>query len=193
MSQQHDTMLLRRAREGSAEALDALYARCAVRLLAFIRARLGPSLRAELESRDILQATFLKSIQHFAELEADNSRSLMAWLARIAEREIRDQADYRNRERRDARRNVPLDEALERVTAHLRSALSLAALGEQAERLERALDALDADHREVILLRSYQEMSFREIGERMGRREDACRMLYARAMAALTIRMREAT
>ena len=35
----------------------------------------------------------------------------MAWLARIAENEIRDQADYHRRQRRDAARAVPLDAA----------------------------------------------------------------------------------
>jgi hypothetical protein len=38
--------------------------------------------------------------------------SLMAWLARIAENEIRDRADYHARQRRDARLEVPLEVGL---------------------------------------------------------------------------------
>ena len=41
----------------------------------------------------------------------------------------------------------------------------------------------------MILLRQSEELSFREIGERLGRSEDAARMLLARAMAALSLRM----
>jgi DNA-directed RNA polymerase specialized sigma24 family protein len=41
----------------------------------------------------------------------------------------------------------------------------------------------------VIILRSYEELSFAEIGARLGKSEDACRMLFARAMTALTMRM----
>ena len=72
--------LLDQAKAGSPEALNLLYERCAGRLLAFIRLRLGRDLRSRLESRDILQATLLKSLDHVGELKADETRSVMAWL-----------------------------------------------------------------------------------------------------------------
>ena len=56
-----------------------------------------------------------------------------------------------------------------------------------------ALESLDEAHREVILLRKLQELSFREISERMGRSPDACRMLLARALTELTLRMEAAS
>ena len=62
-------------------------------------------------------------------------------------------------------------------------------LTEEQTRLESALEALSDEQREVILLRRYEELSFPEIGEQMGRSADASRMLFARAMAALTIEM----
>jgi RNA polymerase sigma-70 factor (ECF subfamily) len=62
---------------------------------------------------------------------------------------------------------------------------------ERAERLEQAMESLSEAHREVIVLRKLQELGFREIGERLGKSEDACRMLYGRAMAALTVALPE--
>jgi RNA polymerase sigma-70 factor, ECF subfamily len=182
--------LLDRARSGSPEALNQLYERCAGRLLAFIRLRLGRDLRARLESRDILQATLLKSLEHVDELRADETRSVMAWLARIAEHEIRDCADFHHRQRRDAAREMTLEDSAP-LPALTRSALSRVILGEQAERLEEALESLSPAHREVILLRKFEELSFAEIGRRLGKSEDACRMLLARAMTALTVTMSE--
>ena len=44
--------------------------------------------------------------------------------------------------------------------------------------------------RELIVLRKLEELSYREIGERMGKSPDACRMLLARAMTALTLATR---
>jgi DNA-directed RNA polymerase specialized sigma24 family protein len=41
----------------------------------------------------------------------------------------------------------------------------------------------------VILLRKYEELSFPDISRRLGKSEDACRMLFARAMTALTLRL----
>jgi RNA polymerase sigma-70 factor (ECF subfamily) len=180
------TALLREARAGSREALDALYARVAGRLLALIRLRLGPSLRAHLESRDVLQATLLRSFERIDQFEGADGATLMAWLARIAEHEIRDRADYHQRQRRDAAREVSLEDAGGGPPVEARSALSQVILDEDALRLERAIESLAPDHRQVLLLRAFEERSFREIGRELGRSEDACRMLYARAMAALT-------
>jgi RNA polymerase sigma factor (sigma-70 family) len=190
MSVESSGDLLQRAKSGSPEALNQLYERCAGRLLAFIRLRLGKSLRARLESRDILQATLLKSLGHLDDLKADETRSLMAWLARIAEHEIRDCADFHHRQRRDAARDVAMDDdaALPALT---RSALSGLILDEQAQQLEAALESLSPAHREVILLRKFEELPFAEIARRLGKTEDACRMLLARAMTALTLTMSE--
>jgi RNA polymerase sigma-70 factor, ECF subfamily len=183
--------LLARAKAGDAEALNALYERSAARLLAYIRLRMGRDLRARLESRDILQATLIKSLKHLDELRGNETRSLMAWLARIAEHEIRDRVDYHHRERRDAAREVPMDDEAP-LPAVTRSALSRIILDQEAERLEAALESLPPAHRDVILLRTFEELSFAEIGRRLGKSEDACRMLLARAMTALTLKMWEA-
>ena len=182
--------LLEQAKDGSPEALNLLYERYAGRLLGFIRLRLGKDLRARLESRDILQATLLKSLDHLADLRGHETRSLMAWLARIAEHEIRDCADFHHRQRRDAARETTLEDDAP-LPALTRSALSRIILDEEATRLEDAIESLSPSHREVILLRKFEELSFAEIAERMGKSEDGCRMLLARAMTALTLKLSE--
>ena len=62
-------------------------------------------------------------------------------------------------------------------------------LNQQADYLTRALEGLDPDHREVIVLRRLEELSFKEMATRLGRSEDARRMLLVRAMAALTLKL----
>ena len=94
--------LVRDAVAGRPEAVDALYARVAPRVLTYVRMRMGQSLRARMDSRDILQATLLKSFERFGEFQGSGKPALMAWLARIAEREILDRADYHQRARRSA-------------------------------------------------------------------------------------------
>ena len=184
--------LLRRAQAGAPDAVNALYERCAGRVLAYVRLRLGRELRSRLESRDILQATLVKSVERLPQLRGDDTRSLMGWLARIADNEIRDRADYYQRQQRDAARETPLEDDVP-VAALTRSALSRLILDEQAQQLEAALESLSPDHREVILLRKFAELPFAEIGRRMGKSEDGCRMLLARAMTALTLKMTGAT
>jgi RNA polymerase sigma-70 factor (ECF subfamily) len=191
MEPEAEAGLLARARAGSHEALGDLLDHAAGRLLALIRLRLGAKLRAELESRDVLQATLLKAVSGFDRFEGDGVAAFTAWLARIAQNEIRDQADFHGRQRRDAALRVSLDgqPEIERLAARVRSQTSRIALNEELARLERMLETLAPEQREVIILRRLEELSFAEIGERLGRSPDASRMLFARAMTALTLAM----
>lgn len=182
--------LLARAKAGSPDALNIVYQRISARLLTYIRLRMGRDLRSRLESRDILQAALLKSFERIGDFRGTETRSLMAWLARIAEHEIRDSVDHLHRQRRDVAREVQLDEAAP-VPAITRSALSRVILDQEAGRLEQAIDSLSPDHRDVILMRQFEGLRFAEIAQRTGRSEDACRMLLARAMTALTLRLSE--
>ena len=185
--------VLREALAGSDEALDALYRRYGPRLLAFIRLKMGRSLRARLESRDILQTTFLRSFERLEDFQGDNVRSLLGWLMRIAEREIHDRADFHGRQQRDARRDADVNDYAEALAVRTRSALTRVILDEQAERLDAALAELSEPHRQVIILRAFEERSFPEIAREMGKSDDACRMLYARAMTALTLALSRAS
>ncbi len=191
MRPQEDSRLFERAREGSLEAVNAIFERYGGRLHALIRARLGPQLRRRLESRDILQATMLKAFRGIGRFEGSGSRSLMAWMGTIARDEICDQADFYGRQKRDAGRDTSLDERVDPIAQQMihteASRLQLAA---DSRRLEQALDGLGEAQREVILLRHYEELSFPEIGERLGKSPDACRMQLARAMTALTMKLR---
>ena len=186
MDRASSTAVLREALAGSDAALDTLYERLGPRLLSFIRLKMGRSLRARLESRDILQATFLKSFQHMDDFEGQDGRSLLGWLMRIAEHEIRDRVDFHRRQQRDAKQEDTLRDRPE-LLARSRSALSRLILDERAERVEAALESLTEAHRQVVLLRTFEELSFPEIARRLDKTEDACRMQFARAMTALTL------
>lgn len=183
------SILLREARRGSPEAVSALLERYGPRLHLLIRARLGRYLRRRLESRDILQATLLQAFQDLDRFEGSGSRSLMAWLGTIAVHEIRDQAEFHGRLKRDAAREYTLCSAIDPVARQLRSEVSRLQLQEETEQLEKALDELREEHREILLLRGLEELSFPEVAERLGKSPDACRMLYARAKAALALKM----
>ena len=65
MDRASSTAVLREALAGSDVALDILYGRFGPRLLSFIRLKMGRSLRARLESRDILQAVVDDCLQLF--------------------------------------------------------------------------------------------------------------------------------
>lgn len=186
-----DIQLIREAKEGSETALNTLFGRYGSRLLALIRLRMGPSLRRRLESQDMLQLTMLKAYERLDQFAGDGEKSMMAWLGAIARNEIRDQAKFFGRDGRDAGLDVPLEIAGSAVAEQLRTEVSRLHLVARAQMLERAIESLDDHHREVVLLRRFEELSYPEIGAHLDKSPDACRMLYVRAMAALTFRLQE--
>jgi RNA polymerase sigma-70 factor (ECF subfamily) len=181
--------LLRRARNGSEEAVNEVFDRYGERLHLLVRLRLGARLRRHLDSRDIVQNTMLKAFQAIDRFEGSSSTALMAWLGHIAENEIRDQADFYERQKRRPDLETPLENKLGSLRAKVTSAVSRLFAKQQMERIERAFESLEPAHKEVILLRNLEELNFGEIGERMQRSTEACRKLYARAMANLALLM----
>jgi DNA-directed RNA polymerase specialized sigma24 family protein len=137
MTPEDSSVLIRRAREGSRAALDTLLGECGERLLAFIRLRLGPGLRSQLESGDILQVTLMRAFQHIDQFEGESRRSLAAWLAAIAGNAIREQVDYFHRKRRDQDKTVPLTE--ETLAAEVRSEVSRLILKEETVETNEAI------------------------------------------------------
>ncbi|MEM9597408.1 MAG: RNA polymerase sigma factor [Acidobacteriota bacterium] len=170
-------------------AVDARFRRYGSRLMGLIRGRMGPSLRRRLESRDVLQQTLLKAYQRLDQFAGAGDASWMAWLGAIARNEIRDHAKFHRREGRDAGRDVPLEVAAGVPQVAPRSEVSRLHLQSQARALERAIRALDRGHRDVLVLRRFEELSYPEIGRILSKSPDACRMLYSRAMAALTLEL----
>lgn len=189
MDTYQNSLLFREARRGSPKAISALFERYGGRLHLLIRARLGRHLRRRLESRDILQATLLKAFRGLDRFHGSGSRSLMAWLGTIAVDEIRDQAEFHGRQKRDTARDTTLDPCLDPVALQVHTEASRLQIAADLERMERALDELDESYREVILLRSFEELNFKDIGERLAKSPDACRMQFARAKAALAAKM----
>jgi len=178
------TRLLRSARDGDRAALEALYARIGARLLAIVRLRLDRRLARIVEPEDVAQEVLLRAFRAIEAFERDGSRSFFAWLAVITSHVINDLRDYHGAGKRDQGRTDPISGDLHR-DQH-RGALSRLLIDEAFARVERALAAMSAEHREVILLRRFEERSFAEIGAVMNRSEDAARMLFARAMTALS-------
>ena len=192
MTEPDDIELISAAKRGERGALNALFERVGPKLLALIRLRLGHRLRGHVESGDVMQQTLLNAFRNIDQFRGQRQGSMMAWLGGIARNEIRIYARHLERKQRDVRQNVPLDDVDQLVANQIRSEVSRIHLLDQTRVLEEALAQLSDTHREVIVLRRFEELSFAEVGQRLDKTADAARMLYARAMTALTLQMRRA-
>jgi RNA polymerase sigma-70 factor (ECF subfamily) len=169
--------LWQKARGGDREAYDRLFAIYSDRTLMFIRARLGPRLRAVVESRDILQDTYLAAHRDFSSFDCTDDGAFGRWLCRIIENRIRDLGDYWGAKKRQVVALPKPEPETGPVTAVERD--------ERRQALLRGIDALGEDHRLVLLLRYFEGLDAEEAGHRMNRSAGAIRKLTARALAEL--------
>ena len=173
--------LVARCQAGEAEAWDELYRRYHDQLLFAARARLGSKLRACLQSEDVFQSVALDALTALKRFEYRGPGSLKRFLATLVSHKIRDRVDTFRAGKRAG--DVPLDEArLPAPEVPYRDP-------ETYGRLERALAALPADLREVVLLRRVEGLSSKEVAARLGHSDEAVRKRYSRALARLTLAM----
>src|SRR4051812_38897098 len=186
--------LLVRARAGDGAARDQLFARCRDFLGLAARARVEAKLRAKVDASDLVQQTLLEAHRGFGRFQGGTEAEWLAWLRRILDHNAADFVRrYRGTGKRQVGREVPLAApgdssapfgAAEPATDG-ESPSGAAVRHEDELMLAEALTRLSADHREVIVLRNLQRLSFDEVARRMNRSRPAAQMLWMRALAKL--------
>jgi RNA polymerase sigma-70 factor (ECF subfamily) len=179
------------ARTGSPEALGRALEICRGYLLLVAERQLGTDLRSKGGASDLVQETFLEAQRDFHQFQGTSDEELRAWLQRLL---LNNLGNFARRYRATHCRDVGREQALEPgdssnagggIAAPTPSPSGQAMEREQAEELQRALQRLPDDYRQVITLRYLDELSFEDIGQRMSRSADAARKLWSRAMDRL--------
>lgn len=62
-------------------------------------------------------------------------------------------------------------------------------VSQKLEKIEKYIRALRPEQREIIMLRVWQEMSYKEIAEILGKSEAGCKMAFSRAIGELRSKM----
>lgn len=183
------------ARNGDASALDHLYRVYGERVRWMVRLRMGSALRARMESMDLVQEVLIHAFRGLSNFTYTNEGDLVRWLSKITQNALRDRLDNLHAGKRDIRKEVPLggmgssDASRSLGVRALLDPTTPSVILSQREdlaRLEKAIDALKSEYREVIVLTKLEGLSYKEIGARMGKSPDAVRMLVSSAMAELT-------
>jgi RNA polymerase sigma-70 factor (ECF subfamily) len=190
--------LLSAARGGQPEALDSLLAAYRNYLKLLARTQIDRRWRARIDPSDLVQETLLDACHDIQSFRGHTPRELMAWLRRILARNLASQIKRQQQPKRDVRRDASLEDALDRsseaVVHALRSAASSpsehACKDEQSVRLADVLERLPQEYREVILLRQFEGLPFKQIASELQRSPGAVRMLFARAIDRLRRELR---
>lgn len=171
---------LDRVRHRDRSALEEFFERYFDVVHGFVRRFVGESTQAE----DITQDVFVKVYNGIESL--DPARDPRAWLHAIALNSCRDH--WRSRDHRMRRSSASLDAhpALEAgLAARDGDPAERHARREREQRVQQAIQGLEAPLREAVLLRDYAGLSHAEAAEILGLSEAAARKRYSRALRAL--------
>lgn len=184
--------LIEETRNGNRSALDRLLSVCSPYLFAVANREFSGDLRSRLDPGDVVQDTLMKAWRRFPQFRGRSEADLLAWLRQILRRNL---SNERRRHLRSAgrsiRREVALDEVVgrqqpDRIDREAESPGSQAFLQERQEALEKALRQLPDHYRQALCLRTQEQLTFAQVGERLRCSAEAARKLWWRAAEEFT-------
>ncbi len=187
--------LVELAKEGDRAALEKLSRTYSERVQRIVRMRMGKELRSKLQSMDIVQDALICAIRGLDRFTYTDEGDFTRWLSRITENQLRDNLDKLHADKRDIRREKPLNSNKgDGQQSHMQPIEPISTVTpsvviekkEQLDRLELAMDTLKQEYKDVIVLIKIEGLSYKEAAHRLGKSPDAIRMLLCRAMVALS-------
>ncbi|WP_157604989.1 sigma-70 family RNA polymerase sigma factor [Schlesneria paludicola] len=162
-------------------------------LLSVASEKLPQEVIAKAAPSDLVQETLFQACRAFEGFRGSSERELRAWLNRILARKIIEvHRYYREFAKRDISREIRLSDAgragdaMANAPVHLATPARLVTQNETAQSFDKALATLSADQRQAIQFRSIDQLSFEEIGMRLGKTADAAQKLWGRAVRTLS-------
>lgn len=168
------------------------------RLKLVVCLRMDHRVQGRVDPSDVIQDTFLEACRRIDDYLADPSVSFFVWLRFLAKQRLAMiHRQHLRVQARDARRDVPLyDSGFNSVSAAALAAQLAARLTspsmklhkvEWKVRIQNALDQLDANSREILELRHFEQLSNSESAEVLGLSPTAACNRYVRALERLKL------
>jgi RNA polymerase sigma-70 factor (ECF subfamily) len=182
--------MLKAARAGGDDEIGQLLEATRRYLLLVANRAIDAPLHQKIAPSDLVQETFIDAHRDFPRFQGESEAELFAWLCRILEHKAADAGrKFRGTSKRNIANEQPLDDGSSRAPVQVAdpepTPSAVVVSGENERRLCDALAQLPIDYRQVIQLRSLERLPFAEVGQRMGRSEDAVGKLWFRAIQRL--------
>ena len=175
--------LVASAKAGDRDAIGALFDLVRPEMLAAADRLLTADLRAKGGASDIVQDALLEAVQLIGRFDGTTVDQFRAWMRVVLQNKA---ADFDRRYRRTGKRGHGRERALEPenggVADEAPAPGSVVSRNEDEARIRAAVARLPEEYRRVIQLRTWDGLPFAEVGQVMGRTEDAARMLWGRAI-----------
>lgn len=182
------------AKDGDRTALEKLCQVYGERVHWIVRYRMGGEIRSKLDSMDVVQDAFVLALQDLDDFTYRDEGDFLRWMSGIVENRIRDNLKKLHAGKRNIHNEVPLRDCMSSTKTSFAGAAGpiatttpsvIVSQKEDLDKLEKAIGQLRPEYREAIILRKIEGLSYKEIGDRLGKSTDAVGMLVSRAMVAL--------
>lgn len=171
--------LIARAKNGDAEAVEAIFQRAVPPVLKWAHGRLPTSMRSKMDTEDLVQQAVLRAIPRLAHFEARDVGAMQAYLRQSVINEIRTVL-------RRVRRVQELDELHDNHESNEDSPLEVAIGNETYDNYREALGVLRPSDRDLVLARVEAHWTNDQIADHFGYRTvNAARVAVIRALARL--------
>jgi RNA polymerase sigma-70 factor (ECF subfamily) len=188
--------LLRGVENGDPAAMNQLMDRHREAVRRMVQMRLDQALSRRVDASDVVQDVLLEASQRLTDYIRSPSVPFHLWLRQLAKDRI---IDMHRRHRAAQRRSVDREQNISSFASDDQSAADLTALlrdaeltpaasalrKEMEERFVLALDQLDENDREMIIMRHFEHLGNGEVAEALGLSAPAAGMRYLRAIRRL--------
>jgi len=168
-----DLSLISACQAGDGQAFGQLYDRYFKKIYSFVYYKISHKENTE----DLVAETFYKALNNLVKFDSRKG-SFSSWLYRIARNTVIDH--YRTNknfqdieEISDVSFSITADDDLDRAA--------------QISEIKDKLNRLSDTQREIIVLRVWQQLSYKEISEIVGKSEANCKMIFSRSIKELRL------
>jgi RNA polymerase sigma-70 factor (ECF subfamily) len=186
-------VLMKMAREGNPAAISELLEVYRAYLGILAKVQIDARLRGKVSESDVVQETMLRARQGFSRFRGQSEQELIGWLRKILVSRLTDMLRHYHADCRDIKLEKSLHQDVEQSSALLARGIAARqpSPSEQVQRRESAVLLADALarlpslYREVVVLRHFENLSFPEVGQRMGRSTHSVKNMWVRSMVKL--------
>lgn len=189
------------ADSGSGDALESLFEQHRAKLKRMVRLRMDQRLQGRVDPSDIIQDASLEASRRLEEYRRERRMTFFLWLRWLVnEQLIMTTRRHLFAEKRDARKEIHIDQGgpaapssallAAQIVGSITGPSAAAIRAERRLKIQEAIEQLSDNDREIIALRSFEQLTRAETAELLGMEESAVAKRYIRALKRLKASIR---
>jgi len=163
-----DNLIIKSCRDGNLEEFSFLYDKYADKIYNFIFYKTFHKQTAQ----DLVSVTFMKALEKLDRYDPKKG-NFSSWLYRIARNNVIDH--YRSK-----KINLNIDDFWSLVSKD--NVEKEVGAKKELDEVKKHITKLGQEQREIVIMRIWDELSYKEISQVLGKSEAACKMIFSRAI-----------